>query len=189
MLVCEGRCIPGSEGRAFTMSTPQTELTVNGRITRPDGAPINGVTVRAFDMDLRHEEPLGERVSGTDGGYRLTYAADQFRRSEKKRADLVVRVFSPLGMQLAESAILFNAPAEARVDLTIAAEYNSRLTEFEAMSAALAPVLDGVEPADLTDRDLDFLVGETGLDRQRLDFLRRSAALDRTTGVPTPAFY
>src|SRR5262245_37218649 len=162
-------------------------LSVKGEIRWQDGFVQGDLIVRAFDKDLRHEEELGRAVGRER--YEITYDATKFRRAEKGSADLIVRAYSREGVQLAESEIMFNARAEVRVDLIIEIGHAFEPSEFEALMAAVSPVLDGVRPADLTDADLAFLVGETGLDRQWLDFLRRSAALNQDTGLPTAAFY
>src|SRR5262249_16102356 len=99
-----------------TAMNPQPEwFIVRGRIRRPDGSPHPAVTVKAFDKYLRSERLLGQ---DSRNPYEISYTAAQFRRTEKGSADLVVRVFSQDGTQLAESEIVFNAPAETRIDLT-----------------------------------------------------------------------
>src|SRR6266542_2095000 len=76
---------------------PQPTLIVRGQVLSVDGKPVAGNSVRAFDQDLRSEEMLGETKTGTDGRYEISYKASQFRRAEKKSADLVVRVLDDRG--------------------------------------------------------------------------------------------
>ncbi|NEZ64325.1 hypothetical protein D0962_16250 [Leptolyngbyaceae cyanobacterium CCMR0082] len=46
---------------------------------RADGTPVNGVTVRAYDKDLRSEQILGQPVTtDADGNYEITYSSDEF---------------------------------------------------------------------------------------------------------------
>src|SRR5688572_22231141 len=95
--------------------------TVSGTIHTETGAPAIGATVRAFDKDLRHEQLLGEVViTETSGRYQITYRPDQFRRAEKKTADLYVLVVDREGNQRAKSEPLFNAGDNVRIDLTFA---------------------------------------------------------------------
>ena len=49
--------------------------------------------------------------------------------------------------------------------------------------------MDGVALTDLTDDDVAFLVGETGIDRPRIEYLRQGAKLGRTHDFPTEVFY
>src|SRR5215211_5753233 len=68
-----------------TLDAAGRGFLVYGRILGADG----GLTVRAFDRDLRSEERLGE-VAIADGTYEIAYSAEQFSRAEKGRADIVV---------------------------------------------------------------------------------------------------
>jgi len=92
------------------------QLTVQGTIryqtdaTCATGAPAARLLIKTYDRDMRREELVGEKTTDEHGAYRITYTADQFRRAEKRSADLFIRVFSETGDQLAQSDILFNAP-------------------------------------------------------------------------------
>src|SRR5258707_15245376 len=73
-------------GRTASPATPGaaprkdggTQYVVRGHVT---GA-ITGCVVRAYDKDLRGEEPLGkEELAGT-GDYAILYSPKQFKRAE-----------------------------------------------------------------------------------------------------------
>lgn len=122
---------------------PSERYLVSGQVRHQDGAPLGRMTVRAFDKDLRDEEPLGEETTTDDNGqYEIAYTVEQFSRAEKHRADLIVRVFSPEGRQIAESQLLFNAPPVARVDVVVRPQPPMRLSEYERLLADLAPLLE-----------------------------------------------
>jgi hypothetical protein len=162
--------------------------TVSGFIRTETGGPALGATVRAFDKDLRHEQLLGEIVvTETSGRYSINYTADQFRRADKRTADLIVRAWDENDNLRAESAIIFNAPDTATIDLTFGALPS--LSEYEVLILTLRPVLEGVALVDLSDSDITFLIGETRLARQRVEFLRHSARLNRETRIQAEAFY
>ncbi|MGZ9163765.1 MAG: hypothetical protein ACXW4U_01170, partial [Anaerolineales bacterium] len=72
---------------------PGESFIVQGQIHNPDGKPFMSGFVKAFDKDLRSEEILGETISDKMGYYKITYRADQFRRKEKKSADLLIRAY------------------------------------------------------------------------------------------------
>ena len=63
-----------------------------------------------------------------------------------------------------------------------------QLSEFEQLVAQLAPILQDVPLAELTEEGIRFLVSETGLDRQRIEFLAQAARLARDTDLPTEVF-
>ena len=96
-------------------------FVVRGTVNTSDGQPLSGAVVRAFDRDLRQEQPLGEAVTN-EGKYEILYSDQQFRRAEKGSADLVIKAFAANDSLLAASPVLFNAPPSANVDLTIPAE-------------------------------------------------------------------
>lgn len=145
---------------------------IHGRVTTAAGSPLAGVTVRAFDRDLRSETLLGKVSTDAAGLYEVRYGPDVLRRAEKGSADIVVRVSTAEDSPLASSPILFNAPPDATVDVTIPAEVLPSPALFEAIGAALEPVLEGLRVAELEEneqhQDLTFLSGETGYDKSAL---------------------
>jgi hypothetical protein len=162
---------------------------VRGQVRQADGSLLIGGTVRAFDKDLRSEEMLGKAQTDRDGRYEIKYTAGQFRRAEKQSADLIVRVLSRDGLPLAASPIIFNARPEETVDLVIGGEEYRGPSEYELHLAELTPVLQGVELADLTEEDVAFLSGETGIDPEHIAFLVLGARLGRKTDLRADAFY
>lgn len=148
---------------------------VLGRVLEPDGRPVVGATVKAFDKDLRHEEELGEVSTNQVGEYEITYTREQFHRAEKKSADLIVRAYDKDGTELASSSIIFNALTAATIDIKV----DSALSEFERLLNELGPLLkiDNVNLADLTEDDVAFLAGETGFKDEWLQILADAARL------------
>src|SRR5207247_949185 len=74
------------------------------------------------------------------------------------------------GSLLAMSPILFNAPAQAEVDLTIPREKLAPPALFTRVRTAIEPLLGGVAIEELDETgeqdDLTFLAGETGFGKQ-----------------------
>lgn len=179
---------------------------VTGIIRTEDGSPALGAVVRAFDVDLRSEQLLGESViEETSGRYVISYTAEQYRRAEKKSADLVVRAFVD-GTLRAESEVNYNAEDEERVDLTLGPlpEPPRRdLSELEELQEAIELVREEVSYRDFTDRDLVFLSHEATRQRpfpilerlerrtlhQRLEFLHQADQFAEQTGILLAAFY
>lgn len=166
-----------------------SQRIVRGRISRPDGSPAAGVLVRAYDIDLRHEEPLGDEVRAhSDGRYEITYTAAQFRRAEKGSADLRVCVRDEKGSELVSSEVLFNAPAEAMLDITLPAEPELR-SEFELLVNAILPLLQGqgqdgqdLPITELEAKDIFFLTQETGQPSERIALLVAAAKASLAAG-------
>jgi hypothetical protein len=162
-------------------------FVVYGRLVGAEGV----LTVRASDRDLRSEELLGE-VTTREGHYQIRYEASQFRRAEKRRADLVVRVMNADGRQLAESPIAFNAQPVEVIDLSMRHGEEPR-SEYELLVKELRPLLQGLSLAELTEsqehRDVSFLAGETGRDPLRLAWLIAGHKLERRTRIAADVFY
>lgn len=162
-------------------------FVVYGRLIGAEGA----LTVRASDCDLRSEELLGE-VTTREGQYLIRYEASQFRRAEKRRADLVVRVVNADGRQLAESPIVFNALPVEVLDLSVRLGEEQR-SEYDLLLKEVTPLLQGLSLAELTEgpkyRDVSFLAGETGREPLRLAWLIAGHKLERRTRVPAAVFY
>ena len=69
-------------------------FVVRGQVRQADFSLFVGALVQAFDKDLRGEELLGQAITDQEGRYEISYTADQFRRAEKRSADLIVRVYA-----------------------------------------------------------------------------------------------
>jgi hypothetical protein len=145
---------------------------VHGVVRDSQGNPLAKATVQAFDRDLRSEQTLGESQTDKQGSYRIEYFTRQFRKREKSSADLVVKAFSSTGELLAESAVLFNAPPDAELNLTVPDEALHPATLFEKIGRSLAPLLGDLKIEELEEdkehQDLSFLSGETGFKKNVL---------------------
>lgn len=168
-------------------------FSVEGRVTDASGVAAARLTVTVFDRDMRREEVLGSATTDADGRYQISYSSVQFTRAEKERADLVVRVIGPDGKtELTKSETLFNAPANAEVNLTISADKLHLDSEWERYHRELALIIENIPIQDLTDEDLNFLHGETGIELMHLQWLRhayRWSVEHRQHQLPTETFY
>ena len=163
-------------------------FVVLGLILQEDGTPVRGATIRAFDVDFRHEEPLGEEVTDDQGRYAISFTAEHFERNEKKTADVMVRVFGGNdGEVLAESRIFFNVARETVVDLIVGTA--RRRSEWEKHMATVAELSRDVSPANFTPEDLNFLGGETDVPARLLAFLVVAHRHGQETDAPAAAFY
>lgn len=176
------------------------EFVVYGYVFLKDGKPATGLRVAAYDRDLRTEELLGEARVGAKGDYVITYRTEQFHRSEKGGADLVVRVFSntqdPLVSEVNNrelplidgEAILFNASSEEEISLEVTRPKKKK-SRYEVLDATLRPILDGAAPYELSGRDVQFLYHESGQDISEIQFYAEDGRLSEKTGMPLSVFY
>src|SRR5437899_9785013 len=150
---------------------PEPAYTVRGTIRDSWGNALSDVPLMAYDLDLREEQPLGQARSDGQGTYRISYQTRQFRKREKGEADLVVKAFSASGKVVASSPVMFNAPTSTVIDLVIS-DTAGTPSLFERIDKALAPLRGDLPVTELEEdkehRDLTFLSGETGFDKNVL---------------------
>ncbi len=73
---------------------------VAGRVILANGEPASSLLVLAYDKDLRSEQYLGQALTLETGEYAISYKQEQFSRSDKNSADLLLRVFNEVGVEL-----------------------------------------------------------------------------------------
>ena len=90
---------PGETNVSISLALPVASqlFKVKGAILKPDGTPVTGTTVKAFDKNIRTETLLGEATTNKAGRYEIDYRAETFLQSGKKRPDLIVRAFDQPG--------------------------------------------------------------------------------------------
>ena len=162
---------------------------VSGLVRNADGTPVVGAIVRAFDKNLRSETPLGEANTDAQGRYQIRYSVSDFKRPGKTQADLVVRAYKADGSVLANSQVMFHAPVQASVDLTSGDAVYRGPSQFTQVAQAVAPVLQGVDPAELTGVDIDYIAGGTALDAGKVQHFAAAAQLAKSVAQPTEVFY
>lgn len=175
-----------------------TRFIVRGTVTDSNGKPLANAIMRAFDRDLRNEQQIGKDVvTDAEGHYEIRYTTKEFIAGDttpNSSPDLFVRALGADGQTLAESPTRFNAGLEETIDLVIAAP---KLSEWAIISQAVAPLLIGqgpegkpLPPWELNDKDISFIVEETGLDREqvRLWVLAAKMAHEVELISPKPTF-
>jgi len=157
---------------------------VEGYVHKSDGSAFVGGLVYAYDKDLRTEALLGKAITNEAGYYEITYSPDKLGKANKGNADLQVRLIEIVNDKeekiLAASEIFFNAPPVQEINLTQTASPAAKeKSEWEKMNEQVLPLLKGqgkieekkvikyedLSPSELSDKDVDFIVSETNLDR------------------------
>jgi hypothetical protein len=171
------------------LSSSEDSLIVQGTVwwSTQKQKPVPGALVRAFDKDMRHKQLLGETTTDEQGAYRIPYTRALFRRSEKQRADLVVRVYMPQAprLLLAESDLLVNAERHETVDLVASQRYS----RYEVEMAVLDRLREKVPVAELTQADVTFLARETNVPPSRVERLVDAARMAQSTDLEPAVFY
>lgn len=155
------------------------EWTIRGSIKRRSGAPAGGLDVRVVRRSLRAEEAAGEARTGHGGRYEVVGTGADAR-------PLHVRVVGPGGVALIESYPIPPA-GEHVVDLVVPDD--GPLTEYERLAGAVAPLLDGVEPSELSPDDVAFVGRATGIERPAVAAYAAGARLARERGLSQEVAY
>jgi len=150
---------------------------VSGSVVNADSTPAAGLTVIAYDQDLRKKQLLGKAVTNAEGRYEISYTSRKFQLAEKDRADLRVVVVDAKGKELVSSGVLFNVPVETVIDLILPPD-GKTLSEFELLLGAILPLLVGQGKGDadlkiteLEEKDIIFLNQVSGQPSERIAFL------------------
>jgi hypothetical protein len=160
---------------------------VHGQVRRAGGEPLTAGRVQAFDKDLRSEQLLGESERSSEGRYEIRYSADKFSRVEKRQADLLVRVLARTGEVLFASDVIFNVPTRQTVDIELSGQ--PERSEFDRYMTDIKPLLERVTLTELTEADIDFVAGETGISEMHLAFLVVPHQHTATTQTDADLFY
>ena len=98
-------------------------MRISGRITTRPGIPTSGLTVVAFDKDLRSSQELGQTQTQADGRYAIDYSREKFARAEKRAADVFIEV-RPRGKGTpGQSVVHYNAPESIVIDLVLEEDF------------------------------------------------------------------
>lgn len=157
----------------LNVQLPAMPFVVRGTVTDSNYKPQADVTVRAFDRDLRMEQPLGDAVTDSWGKYRIVFSREKFRSADSTkplRPELIVRVVDKNGVQ--EGRRLQPEDDDALIDLIVPVP---QLSEWEILTQELTPLLVGqgkdgqpLPPWELNDKDITFIVDETGMEREQV---------------------
>jgi hypothetical protein len=147
------------------------------------------VVVQAFDRDLRRKTKLGEAETGDDGAYSISYTSTDLAQPARRRPHVFVCVLGADDVVLATSRTIFNAADDQPLDVTVETGDAPRETEFARLRRRLSATVGANAVADLSNDELSFLQGATGVTRESLDLLQASARLARETRLPAEVFY
>lgn len=175
----------------------KSNYSVRGTVTDVQGQGLADLIVRAYDVDLRSEELLGKVKTNAEGKYEIEYSRNHFKRTEKRNADLAIKVFGYDGQELLHAPSLdevrFNAEKRIRVNITIDAEISPHIDEFTTTVKTLRSIIGGTNIVDLEEsddnKDISFLTRETGIDNLQLQHFVLAHRLYDQTNIPAAFYY
>ena len=176
-----------------TAPPPPKDLSIRGTITLDNGRIPRQFSVEAVDQDLRREEVLGMTVVSNTGAFRISYSTADILRGERGSADLFIRVYDAQGNKVGQSNTLFNAPANAVIDLKVSTTKSVVLPIYEAIEQALPNILEDLPITQLEQnadkKDLDFLAAETGFLMAELTAFVLGHHLEQKSDIPAQFWF
>lgn len=169
--------------------------SVSGRVLTKSGDAVCGVTVVAYDRDLRSAQMLGQSTTDLKGCYQIVYRRVAFEGGDAVASgpDLIVLVPGYDDQDpLARRPIRFNAGHDEVIDVIVDPPTSS---EFERLSNLVQPLLStahansgrrivrmptaGLTADQLTGADVDFIVAKTSCSAEQLQAWISAAVLLR----------
>ncbi len=190
--------IPPGQG-GTTPPTPPTPPTgtggeggrrIYGMVRDEFGAPLERVSVQAFERTMRNEYPLQRTV--TQGGhYEIRYTLEQLRGPDKDSATVVLRVMSSDEKVLYTTPVYYEIPPEIEINIGLQGVEYKGPSEFETLGNTFLPLLENVPPSALREdaqfQDISFLAGETSNSRLVIGIWSASYRLaEKTAREKTP---
>lgn len=153
--------------------------------------------VQAFDRDMRSEELLGECLTNSAGEYEITWQPSQITKNERRTADLVIKVFSPVNKTLLYTTpmdeVRFNAGEREVMNITLDVPVPLEVVEFDAVLQAVTGLAGDVAIADLQEsaehRDVTFLSKEAQIESVKIEHLVVAHRLQAASKVDADFFY
>lgn len=159
---------PGETRVEIKLDLPPGEVmySVRGRVTEPDGSPIVGVKVKAYDRIFSQNTPLGEATTDDRGRYLIHYPAASFLNQGKQSPDLDIHAYDAQGERIAwlPDPPLYNARQSEEINLVWKAQAYQGPSEYQRFLETITPLLGQNSIGDLTEEDIDFLAGKTQID-------------------------
>jgi hypothetical protein len=159
---------------------------VTGRVLRADGQPVSGAEAQALHKNLRSEILLGRQRADDLGRYSIRYSPPDGIR----HVDLIVRAIRPeTDAQIAQSDLICHARKIEVVDLAAGGDKYRGYSEYERISQAARPHLDGATIGELKADDIELLECKTQQNPVYIAYLVIAHRYAQHTQIPAAAFY
>ncbi len=165
---------------------PAEKYIVVGQVRQPDGEPLAGIAVVAYQKKLGNKEVLLDRdITNPKGEYAIEY------RPEAKPFNLVVKAIDGNGKELATYPVICNAKPKESADLTVGGAFRGA-SEYRKLKEMLLPILrkEGIGASDLSAQDIELLAcNYPELNAEHAAFFVVSERLWKETQINQEALY
>lgn len=179
---------------AATGGTSNRNSEVTGKVLDHKGHAIAHLQVQLYKVTMRVWKVIGGTSTNKEGHYSLHWNLDQ---PETETADIALKVFDKSDKTqqhaLAVSAIVFNAPREVIIDITVPEDRYKPLSEYDQLLQLLMEQPGNISPSQLEEdeehRDISFLAGRTGWDKNKLFGFALAHRLKDKSKIDAPFWY
>lgn len=177
-------------------TSSQNTHHIKGRITNATGAPLAGLKVIIYDVDMREWHVLAEAFTDRQGWYLAEYSLEILEGRGVGTADLAVKVFAEKGeIELYSTpmdSVLFNADEREEIHVQIDRPIPQSV-EFDRLNNKVVFLAKGVSISDLEEndnhQDLTFLARELEVKTEKIEHLVVAHRLNKRTDVNAAFFY
>ena len=170
---------------------PNTLFSISGEVVKPDGTPIAGVNVEAYDTGLGAEKLLGETKTDTGGKYVIHYTRSVLIDINKNHADLIVRAHKGTGKNKIElsSPLILNAFVHETINLVSGEKAYQGPPEYKQLDSILATHLQNATFDSITPKDIAILAAKTHLNEKHIAYYVKAHRHASQTAIPPQVFY
>lgn len=173
------------------MSEEETFL-VRGTVRYRGGLPIKDIVVKAYNVNIRTEDLLGDSVTDVAGKFLIEFSSDKFQYVLKIGPDLRLKCFKKGQTEpIAETHVRYCASPDEKFTIIVPSTNETVWSEFDQIGAEVRPLLEGLKIEDLLEDEnsehLTYLVGRTHITRTKLrSFIQSHRLQAKTNEVRRP---
>jgi hypothetical protein len=167
------------------------QFVVSGQVFR-DGKPAVGVRVTTYHKTVRGQRPLSRpTIADEKGQYEFQIEIESLQALGTFTPSLVVEAVDPFGNYAGKSKLIPKAVSPTKVEpISLSAQVARPESEYERVTRAIAPALDGIEVDELTDDEIGYIVEvQPETKREQIDALRLATGNSRETKLPVGLHY
>lgn len=165
-----------------------------GKVLKADQQPLSGVSVRAFDKNLKKDIHLGlQTKTNQSGDYEIAYTSGELPRG-KDLPDIYVMVLDEKGKSIGKSPIKYNAPAEVKINILLPPQSLTEEDEYTMVKQELKRYMgDNESLADLEEseerQEVTYLANKSGWDARLVAMASLAEKYEKETNTPASYYY
>ncbi|QJD82467.1 Tc toxin subunit A-related protein [Cohnella herbarum] len=150
---------------------------------------LEGVVIELYSRSLMEEVRIGSAITDECGRFAITYDRETARLRERKTIDLLVRASHPeLDYQPYQSEVAYRAKSQQSFTIQLF-PVEQEGTEWGRLQSALPMLLAEADPLKLTQEEVEYLSGTSGIPLRHVAFWIASQRLHQENEAISPSTY